>query len=124
MTARKRPKALILDREPLYEGLFKAMMERLDWECEVVTSRENAVARLKDAHFDVLLTEYRMPQGNALHFVCCLRQEGIYLPAIVMSADAQALRLTPKDLLTIPATLLKPFTVSALNAALKSALAV
>jgi len=123
MTARKRPKALILDREPLYEGLFKAMMERLDWECEVVTSRENAVARLKNAHFDVLLTEYRMPQGNALHFVCCLRQEGILLPAIVMSADAQALRLTPKDLLTIPATLLKPFTVSALNAALKSALA-
>ena len=124
MTARKPPKALILDREPLYEGLFKAMMERLDWECEVVTSREKAVARLKDAHFDVLLTEYRMPHGNGLHFVCCLRQEGINLPAIVMSADAQVLRLTPKELLTIPATLLKPFTVSELNAALKSVLAV
>jgi CheY-like chemotaxis protein len=99
------------------------MMARLNWDCEVVISREIAVDRLKAAHFDVLITEYRMPQGNALHFVCCLRQEGIVLPAIVMSGDAQVLRLTPKELLTIPAVLHKPFTVSELNAALKSALA-
>jgi len=124
MIAPIRPKALILDREPLWEGLFTAMMARLNWDCEVVISREVAVDRLKGAHFDVLITEYRMPQGNALHFVCCLRQEGIVLPAIVMSGDAQVLRLTPKELLTIPATLLKPFTVSDLDAALKTALSV
>jgi CheY-like chemotaxis protein len=123
MTARKRPKALVLDHEPLFEALFTAMMAKLDWDCEVVMSRENAVGRLKAAHFDVLITDYHMPQGNGFHFICCLRQEGINLPAIVMSADAQALRLTPKELLTIPAVLHKPFTVSALNAALKSALA-
>jgi len=124
MIAPLRPKALILDREPLWEGLFTAMMARLNWDCEVVMSREAAVDRLKAAHFDVLITEYRMPQGNALHFVCCLRQEGIGLPAIVMSGDAQVLRLTPKEVLTIPATLLKPFTVSDLDAALKTALPV
>ena len=124
MIAPIRPKALILDREPLWVGLFTAMLDRLNWDCEVVMSREAAVDRLKAAHFDVLITEYRMPQGNALHFVCCLRQEGIVLPAIVMSGDAQVLRLTPKELLTIPATLLKPFTVSDLDAALKTALPV
>ena len=124
MIAPTRPKALILDREPLWVGLFTAMLDRLNWDCEVVMSREVAVDRLKAAHFDVLITEYRMPQGNALHFVCCLRQEGIVLPAIVMSGDAQVLRLTPKELLTIPATLLKPFTVSELDAALKTALRV
>jgi len=124
MIAPIRPKALILDREPLWVGLFTAMLDRLNWDCEVVMSREAAVDRLKAAHFDVLITEYRMPQGNALHFVCCLRQEGIVLPAIVMSGDAQVLRLTPKELLTIPATLLKPFTVSELDAALKTALRV
>ena len=124
MIAPTKPKALILDREPLWEGLFTAMMARLNWDCEVVMSREIAVDRLKASHFDVLITEYRMPQGNALHFVCCLRQEGIGLPAIVMSGDAQVLRLTPKEVLTIPATLLKPFTVSDLDAALKTALPV
>ena len=124
MIAPIRPKALILDREPLWVGLFTAMLDRLNWDCEVVMSREAAVDRLKAAHFDVLITEYRMPQGNALHFVCCLRQEGIVLPAIVMSGDAQVLRLTPKEVLTIPATLLKPFTVSDLDAALKTALPV
>ena len=124
MIINKRPKALILVLEPLWEGLFSVMMTKLDWDCEVVTSREKAVDRLKIAHFDVLITDYRMPQGNGLHFICCLRQEGITLPAIVMSGDNQVLRMVPKDLLTIPATLLKPFTVLELNVALKSALSV
>ena len=119
MIAHKRHKALVLDHEPL----FMEMMAALDWDCEVVESREKAVVRLNAEHFDVLITEYHMPQGNGFHFICCLRQEGINLPAIVTSSDAQALRLTPKELLTIPAVLHKPFTVSELNAALKSALA-
>ena len=123
MTTRKRPKALVLDHEPLFEALFAVMMEKLNWDCEVVTSREKAVARLKAGHFDVLITDYQMPQGNGFHFICCLRQEGINLPAIVMSSDAQALRLTPKEMLTIPAVLLKPFTASELSAALAAALA-
>jgi CheY-like chemotaxis protein len=118
MIAHKRLKALILDQEPL----FVEMMAKLDWDCEVVESREKAVTRLLAAHFDVLIIDYRMPQGNGFHFICCLRQEGINLPAIVTSPDAQALRLTPKELLTIPAVLLKPFTVSELKAALNAAL--
>jgi CheY-like chemotaxis protein len=122
MTTRKRPQALVLDHEPLFEPLFKAMMEKLNWDCEVVMSREKAVVRLNAAHFDVLVTDYHMPQGNGFHFICCLRQEGINLPAIVTSQDAQALRLTPKELLTIPAVLLKPFTFSELKAALNAAL--
>ena len=122
MIAHKRPKALVLDHEPLFAPLFGAMMAKLDWDCEVVESREKAVVRLNAEHFDVLITEYHMPQGNGFHFICCLRQEGINLPAIVTSSDAQALRLTPKELLTIPAVLHKPFTVSELNAALNAAL--
>jgi CheY-like chemotaxis protein len=94
------------------------MMDVLDWDCEVITCHEKALALLKTAHFDVLLTDYHMRQGNGLHFICCLRREGITLPAIVMSDDAQAFRLTQKDLLNIPAILLKPFTISELRAAL------
>jgi CheY-like chemotaxis protein len=118
MTTCKRPKALILDDEPAFEKLFTLMMARLDWDCEVVTCHKKALARLKTAHFDVLMTDYHTAQGNGLHCICCLRREGIVLPAIVMSSDAQALRLTPKDLLNIRAILLKPFTVSELRAAL------
>ncbi len=61
MIAPLRPKALILDREPLWEGLFTAMMARLNWDCEIVISREVAVDRLKAAHFDVLITESGLP---------------------------------------------------------------
>jgi DNA-binding response OmpR family regulator len=115
---RKRLKALILDDEPSLERLFILMMEMLDWDCEVVTSREKALVQLKRAHFDVLITDYHLKQGNGLHLICCLRQEGITLPAIVMSDDARALRLIQQDLLNIPALLLRPFTASELQAVL------
>lgn len=118
MIAHKRPKALVLDDEPPFEKLFTMMMVMVGWDCEVVTCQVKALARLKTEHFDVLITDYHMPQGNGLHFICCLRRDGITVPAIVMSEDIQALRLTPKDLLHIPAVLLKPFTVSDLQAAL------
>jgi CheY-like chemotaxis protein len=121
MTVPKRPKALVLDDEPLFETLLSVMLVLVGWECEVATCREKAVACLKAEHFDVLITDYPMPQGNGFHFICCLRQEGIILPAIVMSGDARALRFTQKDLLNIPAVLLKPFTVSDLRAALAKA---
>jgi CheY-like chemotaxis protein len=94
------------------------MLAMLGWNCEIVARQEEALLRLQGESFDVIITDYHMPQGNGFHFICCLRRDGITLPAIVMSGDVQVLQLTPKDLLHIPAVLQKPFTVSELRAAL------
>lgn len=114
----KRPKALILAREPLLEALVAATLARLGWDGEGSASREQAIARLKSAHFDVLITADNLRLGEALQFIGCLRHEGIHLPAIVMSAEVQALRMVANDLLIVPAVLLQPFTVSDLRTAL------
>lgn len=119
MIARKRPKALVLTVEPPLGEQITAMMEA-NWDCEVVGTPEKALARLKAAHFDAVMTNYKLPQlpqGNALHFISCLRQEGITVPAIVMSEDDEVLRTVPKEALNIPAVLRKPFTASDLRAA-------
>ncbi len=99
------------------------MMAAVNWDCEVVTSPEKALSRLKSGQFDVVLTDYRLshPQANGLHFISCLRRDGITLPAIVISEDGDVLQTVPKDLLTIPAVLSKPFTISDLRAALNAA---
>ena len=118
MIARKRLKALVLNDEPPFGKLITAMMEAVNWDCEVVACPEKAVARLKATQFDLVIVDYRLPhlpQGNGLHFISCLRREEIILPAILMSEDAEVLRTVPKDLLTIPAVLLKPFTASDLR---------
>ena len=121
MIARKRLKALVLNDELLYEKLITGTMATVNWDCEVVTSPEKALARLKATQFDVVIVDYRLShpsQANGLHFISCLRREGITLPAIVMSEDGEVIRTVPKDLLTIPAVLHKPFTESELRAAL------
>ena len=120
MIARQRLKALVLNDELPFEKQITAMMEAANWDCEVVGTPEKALARLKAAHFDVVITNYKLPQlpqGNALHFISCLRQDGITVPAIVMSEDGEVLRTVPKKALNIPAVLLKPFTASELGVA-------
>ena len=85
------------------------------------------MARLKAMPFDVVIVDYRLShpsQANGLHFISCLRREGITLPAILMSEDGEVLRTVPKDLLTIPAALHKPFTASELRVVLGAVSAV
>ena len=123
MIARKRLKALVLSDEVPFAKSITAMMEAANWDCEVIACPEKALARLKGRHFDLVLTDYRvpnLPQGNALHFISCLRREGMTLPAILMSEDAKALRNVPKDQLNIPAVLLRPFTASELRTVLSA----
>jgi len=113
MIARKRMKALVLNDDLPFGKLVTAMMEAANWDCEVVASPEKALARLKAKQFDLVMTDYRLPdasRANGLNFISCLRREGITLPAILMSEDAEVLRTVPKDQLTIPAVLLRPFT--------------
>jgi len=120
MIARKQLKALVLNDELPFKKLITTMLEEANWDCEVVGTAEKALARLKAAHFDVVMTKYKLPQlpqGNALHFISCLRQDGITVPAIVMSEDGEVLRTVPKEALNIPAVLLQPFTASDLGAA-------
>jgi DNA-binding NtrC family response regulator len=111
----RKPRALILSHEPTYDKAFISMMPLLNWDCEIVTSPERALARLQASHFDALFTNYHMPHGNGLHFICCLRRDGIMVPAIIMSENIEVLRYVPKNLLTIPAAILKPFTISELR---------
>ncbi|HUB66214.1 MAG TPA: response regulator [Candidatus Methylacidiphilales bacterium] len=118
MCSHRKFKALVLDDEPPFERLFTLLMAMLDWECEVVTRREAALACLKSGRFDVIIVDYHMPEGNGLHFILCLRKEGITLPAILMSGDTKVLALIQKDLLNVCAVLHKPFNTEQLNTAL------
>jgi DNA-binding response OmpR family regulator len=121
MIDRRRPRALVLSGELPFEKLISEMMTTVNWECEVVTNPEEAMARLKDTPYDVVITDYRLSllsQINGLHFICCLRREGITVPAIVILEDGEVLRTVPKDLLSIPAVLHKPFTASELRGVL------
>jgi len=118
MRSRRKFKALIFDDEPPFERLFTLLMAMLDWECEVVTRHEAALACLWSGHFDVIIIDYHISEGNGLHFILCLRKERITLPAILMSGDAKILGPVRKDLLNVCAVLHKPFNATQLSVVL------
>jgi DNA-binding NtrC family response regulator len=123
MIARRQPQALVLNSVASFEAQIGQMMTELSWDFEVVSDSTRLLARLRATTFTVMIIDYslpELPQGNGLHLLSCLRQKGITLPAIMMSEDEEALRTVPKELLNIPAVLLKPFKVSDLRGALDS----
>jgi CheY-like chemotaxis protein len=120
-TIPRRFNALVVDDEALVRDLVRKMMEVMGWDSEGAASHAQARVLLQAKDYDVLIADYHMPCGNAYHFICGLRRDGIGLPAIVMSGDAPILRLAPQ-ILTIAAVLVKPFGSSNLRAALAAAL--
>ncbi|MGA7409187.1 MAG: response regulator, partial [Bryobacteraceae bacterium] len=57
---------LIVDDTPSMHVLVKSMLKGTSWNPESVNSGEEALARLKDRSYDVILTDIVMPQMDGL----------------------------------------------------------
>ena len=108
--------------EPGSKGFLVAALVSLGWKFEVRADWMEARRELQSGCFEVLIADYMLAKGNALHFICTLRQQGITVPAILISEDETILRLTPRALLNIPAVLRKPFCDEDLVKALQTVL--
>jgi len=118
MNVSRHPDVLVLDDEPPFRGLLKLRFALLDWRCEVVATPEEALARLKKRHFDLIVADHYLCNCNGLAFICRLRQYGYSTPVILMSWDPNILALAPNVILNIPAVLIRPFGDSQLEKAL------
>jgi DNA-binding NtrC family response regulator len=79
-------KILVAEDEPtLREGIATAFRER-DWQVSEAADASQAIARLEEEVFDVLLTDYKMPDRSGLEVLkrCKMLNEGTV--AVVMTA--------------------------------------
>jgi two-component system, OmpR family, response regulator BasR len=111
-------KALVITSETKLAEALQDMLKRLGWQCLVAISSEAAVDCLRANHFDLIFTNYSAQQGNAFHFLCCLRRERCQVPAVVISSNADFLKWAPAVTLNIPALLRTPFSITDLKATL------
>src|SRR5438128_2457913 len=108
------------DEEPLCRGLAR-LLRSISFDV-VTADGPTGLARLNEEHFDVIVTDLRMPGVNGFEILDAARKRSPGTPVIVMSGSAEipdavrAMRAGARDFL------IKPFELKGLEEALASVL--
>jgi len=102
--------------------MLKIMIKAAGLQCEVVSDGEAAFQKLQTGVFDLLITDFRMPKFDGVELLQRCRENGIHIPVIFQSSDAD---LAPREQIALAdccATLMfKPVNSKVLIAALGAA---
>ncbi|MDQ7090970.1 MAG: sigma-54 dependent transcriptional regulator [Methylococcales bacterium] len=82
----KKNKALIIDDEPDICELLEITLNRMGIETESAANVANAKKLLKESHFNLCLTDLRLPDGNGLEILDYIQQHYPQLPVAMISA--------------------------------------
>jgi len=81
-----KPKILVVDDEPGVRSLLKTMLSRKGYAAETVDSGDEALRRLRNEHFDLVITDLRMPGLPGEELVAQAKKDFPSLPVVVISA--------------------------------------
>ena len=118
----KRPWVLIVDDEPIVLRALRVALEAQDYAVTAVMSGEDALARITNGEFDLVLLDLGLPGMNGFEVIERIRVLFPALPVIVLSAQGEdaakveALDLGADDYVA------KPFSVRELLARVRVAL--
>ncbi len=84
-------RVLFLDAEPSLSRLGARRLESLGYEVSALTSPEQALQRLAEQEFDLVVTDYTMPRVTGLDLAKRLQADGRKLPIILLSGVASGL---------------------------------
>ena len=103
-----RRRLLIVDDEPIKRQVMAEELQAADYDVEVAANPLEADPLLQKGHFDVVVTDLRMPGEDGISFLRRLRQERPEQEVIVMTAfgtvdsAVEAMRLGAYDYLQKP----------------------
>lgn len=69
MEARSRKKVLVVDDHPSVREALRLMLESCGYDCVAVADGAAALAQLDATRFDVVITDYDMPNMNGLELL-------------------------------------------------------
>jgi len=77
---------LYVDDEPALLDLTRLYLERTgEFSVDTVLSAREALGKLKNGQYDVILSDYQMPEMDGIQFLQQIRKEGSILPFIIFT---------------------------------------
>jgi two-component system response regulator PilR (NtrC family) len=122
MQSSNTKRALIIDDEPDILELLSITLQRMTVESDCAKDLAGAQILLKEQHYDICLTDMRLPDGDGVNFVSYIQKNYPSLPVAVITAHGnmesaiQALKFGAFDFLT------KPVDLNLLRTVVKGAL--
>jgi two-component system, NtrC family, response regulator HydG len=77
---------LLLDDDITFTKILQAYLNRHGFEVEITHSVQQALKTLQSSSFDVLLLDYRLPDGTGIDVVESLSNQGKNFPSIMMTS--------------------------------------
>jgi CheY-like chemotaxis protein len=75
----------------------RVVLEELGYQTAGAPNPREALALLRDRPFDLVVTDYKMPEMRGDEFIQILRSEMPHLPVVLLSGFVDALGLTEKN---------------------------
>ena len=109
-------KILVIDDEELVSESLKKLLKREGYEASVARSGVEALAKIKDAEFDLIVSDIRMPDMNGIEIVKKIRahlKEGGKkpVPEILITGFASEDNLEEAKKLSVADYIYKPFNI-------------
>jgi len=120
--ARRGTRVLVIDDEEIIHAAVNRILSRAGFTSEAVLTAREALERLEDEPFDLVITDLMMPGMNGIELLEALQQKGIEVPVLMITGyptirtAMEAMRLGAMDYLA------KPFTRKELLSPVKRAL--
>jgi two-component system, chemotaxis family, chemotaxis protein CheY len=121
--ASRRVRILLVDDDLYARELNAGVLIRAGYLVDTAEDGATAWKILNDGHYDLLITDNRMPRVTGMELIKKLRSEDMTVPIILASGTAPTEELARHPWLNLDATLSKPFTIADLLDTVKKVLA-
>ena len=111
----ERKKVLVVDDNSTTLNVITFNLKRDDLDVEVALDPRTALELMSRQQFDLIITDYKMPEMNGEEFIRSIRQDNRYAHTPILMCTAKAYEFDAKQLmkeLAISRFLMKPFSPS------------
>jgi DNA-binding NtrC family response regulator len=118
-----RARVLIVDDDDQVRDVLRRKMELAGYDVTIAADGNEAIRRLKNDAFDVVVSDIMMPERDGLEVIMYVRKERPSVKVIAISAPSNHLFLDSARALGACASLEKPFPLDDLVRTVERALA-
>lgn len=87
----RRQKVLVVDDDRTLRELLADYLQRIGFEVRTAQDGRAGLTALGESHFDLILTDYRMPVMTGIEMATCIRRSDTVTPIIMITGDTAAL---------------------------------
>lgn len=111
-------RALVVDDDAVSRLVLSHMLRNLDWSVEQATDSPEAAARVNDADFDLVISDFRLPSGTGVDVLRAVEQSPRPAPFLLVTGIIEYSTLPPETTSRLAGQLTKPVSSDTLRAVL------